>query len=369
MENSTIQQKVATTTASVLITNANQNAEIHQILDQEAANTLYSGNQHRELVISIKEMVQSCLDPPLSANECCIYRIPANLRKLNEEACTPQVISIGPFHHGCKRLELMEKLKLKYFQRFLQRTSFNVESLVNAIKLHEERVRGCYAETIEFSSDDFVKLILMDGIFIIEFFYREGFQELSSVIRENHILVNSISWQAINMDLRLLENQLPFFVLDILFNLAYAPNDESVHPSLTSLVIEVFGTFQDHKFPRNYLEVQPIRHFIDLTKAFFVPSSRKLLKSPPESNDLGRSTDHLYIASQLYEGGVKYKLIRSCKCLLDLTRHLRNLVGLARAFFLPSSRKQVLSDESNDLPNANHLCTASQLYNAGVKFK
>ncbi|KAG2694572.1 hypothetical protein I3843_08G148200 [Carya illinoinensis] len=323
---------------------------------------MYCGNQHRELVISIKEMVESSLDSPLSSNQCSIYRIPTHLRKLNEEAYTPQVISIGPFHHGNKSLEPMVKLKLKYFQKFLQWTDFNVEILVNAIKLHEESVRGCYAETIKLSSDNFVKLILVDGIFLIELFHRIWFQGLNSVICENHTLLSPISWHAIMLDLKLLENQLPFFALEILFSLACAPDDKL--PSFTSLAIKVFEDFQDQEFPRNYLELQSISHFVDLTKEFLLSSSRKLL-SPHENHDLARSTDHLYTVSQLYEVGVKFNL-RSCKCLLDLTRHFADL---ARAFFLPSSRKPVLLDESNDLPSADQLYTASQLYEAGVKFK
>ncbi|XP_040999515.1 UPF0481 protein At3g47200-like [Juglans microcarpa x Juglans regia] len=355
-----IQQKVETAS----VTNGNQkHAEIQQ-WGQEATNTLSSGNgnQHRDqLLNSIKEMAAS-LEPPLSANECCIYRIPTCLRKLNEEAYTPQVISIGPFHHGSKILEPMEKLKLKYFQRFLRQIDFNIEILVNAIKLNEESVRSCYAETIKFSSDDFVKLILVDGIFIIELFYEIWFKGSDRVIRENHILLNPISWQEIMLDLELLENQLPFFALEILFSLACAPDDE--HPSFTSLAIDVLEYIKEQEFPGNLGE-QPIRHFVDMTKAFLLPSSRKLL-SPHESNDLARSADHLYTVRQLYEAGVKFK-VRSCKCLLDLTRHFADF---ARAFFLPSSRKLlVLPHENNNLPSADHLYSASQLYEAGVKFK
>ncbi|XP_041020535.1 UPF0481 protein At3g47200-like [Juglans microcarpa x Juglans regia] len=266
-------------------------------------------------------MAESCLELPLSSSECCIYMIPTRLRKLNEEAYTPQAISIGPFHHGTKSLESMEKLKLKYFQRFQQRIEdFNLlEILVNAIKLNEKRVRSCYAETIKFSSDDFVKLILVDGIFIIELFYELCFEGWNGVVIENHILLNPILLQTIILDLRLLENQLPFFALEILFSLAYAPDDVPVHhslipsiPSFTSLAIMVFEGIQQQEFPRNLRE-QPIRHFVDLTKAFLFPSSRRVLD---ESNDLPSAT-HLYSASQLDEAGVKFK-VSSSKCLLDL---------------------------------------------------
>ncbi|KAG6701217.1 hypothetical protein I3842_08G154600 [Carya illinoinensis] len=226
---------------------------------------------------------------------------------MNEEAYTPEVISIGPFHHGNKRLEPMEKLKLKYFQRFLQRIDFNVEILVNAIKLHEESVRGCYAESIKLSSDDFVKLILVDGCFLIEFFYGLCFRGSQSAIFEDHMLLNPLSWQAMMSDLQLLENQLPLFVLDILFSLACAPDDE--YPSFTLLAIDFFERIRAQKLPQN-LEADA-RHFADLARAFFLPSL-KLLR---QRNLV--CADHLYTASQLYEAGVKFK-VSSSKCLLDL---------------------------------------------------
>ncbi|XP_035548742.1 UPF0481 protein At3g47200-like [Juglans regia] len=291
--------------------NANQNAEIHP---REEANTLSTGNgnddQHRELVNSIKEMVESLEPPSLNNSSCCIYKIPTGIRKLNMEAYTPEVISIGPFHHGSKRLETMEKLKLKYFKRFLQRIAFKVEILVNEIKLHEERVRGCYAESIKLNSDDFVKLILVDGSFIIEFFYGLCSRGSQTAIHEDHILIDPISWQTMILDLQLLENQLPLFVIEILFGLACARRFE--YRTFTSLAIDLFQRIHSRKLPQN-LQVDA-RHFADLARTFLLPSSRKLV--PRHESNLARA-DHLYTASQLYQAGVKFK-VSSSKCLLDL---------------------------------------------------
>ena len=50
-----------------------------------------------------------------------IYRVPHHLRKLNDEAYTPQVISIGPFHRENAILQTMQGLKEEYSKRFLQR--------------------------------------------------------------------------------------------------------------------------------------------------------------------------------------------------------------------------------------------------------
>ncbi|KAG7968311.1 hypothetical protein I3843_08G148300 [Carya illinoinensis] len=360
-KSSTIDQKVATTAS---VTNGNQNVEIHQ-LDQTKANTLsrgINGNRHSKLIISINEMVGSNLDPPF-IDQCCIYKIPTFLRRLNEKAYTPQVISIGPFHHGNKSLESMEKLKVKYFKIFLQRNHINMEILVNNIKLLEKKVRGCYAETFnDLTSDDFVKLILVDGCFLIEFFdslFWEGFE---NVIYENRTLLNRTSLSTMMTDLKLLENQLPLLVLKKLFSHANSYR----HPSFTLLAFGIFyiGENDDSEFLQN-LE-RNARHFVDLARAILLLSSRNPVQ-PDESKDLP-SADHLNPTSQLHEIGVKFKE-SSYKCLLDLTRHLRHLSGFTRAFFLPLSRKPVPPDESNDLLSADHLHSASQLHEAGVKFK
>ena len=75
--------------------------------------------QYIELVNDMKEMLNN-LERPIST-DCCIYRVPYHLRKLNEESYTPKVVSIGPFHHGNRRLQTMEKKKLRYLNSFLER--------------------------------------------------------------------------------------------------------------------------------------------------------------------------------------------------------------------------------------------------------
>jgi hypothetical protein len=65
--------------------------------NQEANALIRNEHQCESSVIidmTTKFMVPEC---------CCIYKVPDPLRKLNEEVYNPQVISIGPFHHGKKK--------------------------------------------------------------------------------------------------------------------------------------------------------------------------------------------------------------------------------------------------------------------------
>ena len=86
--------------------------------------------------------------------ECHIKRVPDYIRKLDEQAYTPKVISIDPTHH---KLETMENHKVRYFKIFITRTETNLENLVITISEMEEHIQFCYAETILLGmySDDF----------------------------------------------------------------------------------------------------------------------------------------------------------------------------------------------------------------------
>ena len=95
----------------------------------------------------------------------------------------------------------------------------------------------------------------------------------------------------------LLENQLPFFVLRMLFKQATFPDDLKLKP--LSLRLHVFEFFQCYNFqmmdPQNF-NVK-IEHFTDLVR--FVYLSEQLPNRRPGGAKLS------YSATQLLEAGVK----------------------------------------------------------------
>ena len=58
-------------------------------------------------------------------DEVCIYSVPPTLRQINPEAYTPQVISIGPIHHGKQKLQAMQIQKKRYLIEFCKRNLRN----------------------------------------------------------------------------------------------------------------------------------------------------------------------------------------------------------------------------------------------------
>ncbi|KAH0931363.1 hypothetical protein HID58_008480 [Brassica napus] len=79
------------------------------------------------LVDSISEKLEALSS--LSTN-CCIYKVHDRLRRLNLDAYSPRVVSIGPLHHGKEEeLEAIEDHKLRFLQSFILRTALSFISI------------------------------------------------------------------------------------------------------------------------------------------------------------------------------------------------------------------------------------------------
>ncbi|XP_031282393.1 UPF0481 protein At3g47200-like [Pistacia vera] len=262
------------------------------------SNAFIEEHKLRELKIDIDEK----LEPD---SECCIYRVPKELRKINKAAYTPQLVSIGPFHHGNKDLAEMEKQKVRYKKEFGERMiEENWEDFITFIEKEEQHIRNCYSETSPLKSLDFITMIFYDAIFIIEHFLK--FQEC-----KDDFLLNKPCFRAgLNRDIQLLENQLPYFVLEELYKSTI--NKVQGYPNFLTLSI---GFFYDSMCSKkeNSTYHPNVNHFTDLKR-------NSLLHIHPEDNDY---FSHLPSAVKLKESGVKFTALEE-RCLLDIERKQRN---------------------------------------------
>jgi hypothetical protein len=228
--------------------------------------------------------------------ECCIHRVPNQLRKVNKEAYTPKLISIGPFHHNQKELRNMEMHKERYFRNFLDRTRKSQQNLRKIIEDNEKDIRLCYSEDCHLNSRDFVKMILLDAIFIIELFLKvrdqqeredeEKGQSQRKFEEEDYILRKKWLANGIYYDLLLLENQLPFFVLEKLYMFAFNDSSNCNHREEGKQVKEHKKDLMKQDAPfvklsRNYFKShdqktkskvgEEVKHFTDLLRYLFCP--------------------------------------------------------------------------------------------------
>ncbi|KAG8367682.1 hypothetical protein BUALT_Bualt16G0098300 [Buddleja alternifolia] len=159
-----------------------------------------------------------------------IFKVSDDLRYGNEKLYEPKILAIGPSHHGKNHLQKMEKHKLRYLKLLLKRNyESSVDRYVIAIRSLEKEALRCYAEPIELSSDDFVQMLLLDGIFVIEILRKYGLDYLRD--SDDTIFQYEQVLSQIRHDLMLVENQVPFILLDQLFSMTKTgnPDDEILY--------------------------------------------------------------------------------------------------------------------------------------------
>ncbi|CAK7324132.1 unnamed protein product [Dovyalis caffra] len=153
--------------------------------------------------------------PITSALQNFIPRVPQKFREIGEnKGCyDPMVVSIGPYHHGDKKLEKMEEFKAVCIRRFASEMENEMYRKVRGLLNHARR---CYAEDLNQIPDEvFIRMMVHDGFFIIHFISCEP-EELDMTTEEA---------ASVTRDLFLLENQLPIRILVSLMRLNFPYED------------------------------------------------------------------------------------------------------------------------------------------------
>ena len=260
---------------------------------------------HDELVSTIKKKMDTVFPH-------CICRVQERLVQENEKAYYPELISIGPFHHGREKLKDMEDHKWRYLHALLSRKP-NLEArlaiCVNALRECELKARNCYAkkESINLSCDEFVKMMLVDGCFIIELFLKYAHRSLRK--RGDPIFTLHERFRTLRCDMILLENQYPLFVLQRLFNLVPTPQQSK---SLNGLAFHFFRTMiPGNKKATQDKFSQEGNHLLDLIHNCFLPTFSEVhpaaeKPTPPKQSS---KREKLQSASKLHESGIKLRKV------------------------------------------------------------
>ncbi|KAF3443651.1 hypothetical protein FNV43_RR13341 [Rhamnella rubrinervis] len=155
--------------------------------------------------------------------------------------------------------------------------------------------------------DEFVKIILVDAIFIVELFLTVYSQDLKLRIEGEQKLDAEWVLDALRKDMLLLENQLPFFIQEDVWKFATQ--------------VRIYGVFFHHFNSRtelNWLAENDLteimkstpKHFVDLVRKLYIPLKPKPTGKP--------EIFHSPSVTELCRAGVKFKVIESSKSLLDV---------------------------------------------------
>ncbi|KAM7493056.1 hypothetical protein LguiB_027665 [Lonicera macranthoides] len=283
-----------------------------------------------EVIVDIAKMLQE-LEPPPSS-ECCIYRVPMEVRNENEKAYTPRIVSIGPFHHNNKILKSTEQVKQRYMKRFvLRKWNSSLMEYFDFVKNREADIRNCYSERIEMNSNEFNTMVLVDSCFIIQFLI--SFHNYWERDDDSSLFLTLEMKDNIYRDLILLENQVPFFVLEGLFSLACSASFEA----LLDLAFFYFdNTLNLHSIAgsNKYFikeNSKSIKHFTHLLLMLYRP-----LPSPRVEKRLRT----FYSSTNLAAAGLTFREKRLSEGLFDITL-TNNVLEIPKLFLADDTTIQI----------------------------
>ncbi|XP_050215035.1 UPF0481 protein At3g47200-like isoform X2 [Mercurialis annua] len=270
-----------------------------------------------ELVKNV-EKAPKLLQKSAGNSSCCIFKVPQALTQINEKAYQPHAVSIGPYHHGSEHLEMIQQHKWRFLGSILNRTKnqgVGLKEFFKAVAPQEDKIRECYSEFIEFSSHKLVEIMVLDGCFIIELLFIVG-----KLVPANHDdPIFSMEWILSHLmrDLLRLENQIPFIVLQSLFDLIKVAHQDS--RSLTELALEFFDYSIDRPIEVliQYKDMK-WKHLLDLFRLTFVPPPdfKYLLdklaeRSASNEDERDRFLQSIQPAMKLRRSGIKFEQRKS----------------------------------------------------------
>ncbi|KAF8765976.1 hypothetical protein HU200_008018 [Digitaria exilis] len=167
-----------------------------------------------------------------------IQKVPQSVRRgLEQRYFVPDVVSIGPYHHGSDHLVEMEQIKEAVAHDFCHSSLSTVPQFLEAVRPTLQDARRCYADRFEsINYNDFAFMMVVDGCFLLAVMavftksYPEGLDHWSWT--HGRML-------RILKDILLFENQIPWSVLRALMNLRRVPVDQFVDRILAYFEFDV----------------------------------------------------------------------------------------------------------------------------------
>ncbi|KAF0914942.1 hypothetical protein E2562_032852 [Oryza meyeriana var. granulata] len=188
----------------------------------------------------VVETMQRLLDavPPGPDDSYTIFRLPAAVRERHLDLYEPKLVSVGPYYHGRDGLGAAQRHKWRLLRDFLSRNDKaggGLGAYVHAARAVEAEARRCYAEGFDMGADEFAEMMVLDGCFLLEFFLRKSEGQLAAPGGAKW------AWQHMYHDVLLLENQIPFFVVEKLHGVAFAGEDGADRDALLDIFCKAFA--------------------------------------------------------------------------------------------------------------------------------
>jgi hypothetical protein len=255
-----------------------------------------------EWLESIHQSISSLVNG--NVQSCSIYLVPGGLKKCNLDAYMPRVVSIGPRFIGREDLVPMEDVKSRCMLSLIDRVTRSppesrapssraeiVDACGVAIGTLGLDVRLSYdpnmVELQKLSDQELAKIILVDGCFLLELLISKGLDSKfpSMIPGPSAELINK---EDVLSDLMLFENQIPIFVIYVLFQTLFPSWKErisweySIEELINMVVLSLLGY---HNIELSKLP-EP-QHILDLVR---IAVNRRIVGEPSVVVDIINDT-------------------------------------------------------------------------------
>ncbi|KAD3336124.1 hypothetical protein E3N88_31643 [Mikania micrantha] len=230
-----------------------------------------------------------------------IHMAPRTLRDLSPHSFSPRVVSIGPLHKDDENVQAFERQKATYVINLMREMTSPKNTVIDSCMQRMQELMGqikaCYVLTKEYDDVEFAEMMVMDACFILGFILKNFALNIDDVFYLGDVVC----------DLVLLENQIPFFVLDEIFNRTIVELDICV--SLVQFISPVFSRLNlfdsdaGFRIPNN-ISIDHTHHILSLQHACYKPLEDNII---PEDYLSTRS----HSATDLDKAGVSFKPNRS----------------------------------------------------------
>ncbi|KAH0685996.1 hypothetical protein KY285_016537 [Solanum tuberosum] len=214
--------------------------------------------------------------------------VPLLMKEENKEDYEPKVVSFGPYHHGNEKLKFVEDFKPTAVQMFIG-DDMNEVVFIAAILGEIENVKKCYLEEIicRYTDIQFAQMMLRDGCLILNYF---GPNDVDKSYKEsettNHHLGIAV-YSSIRRDMYLLENQIPFLILEILVALRY---NTPRHSFIKAMERESFKLFFNGK--NGMIEHAEAKDDLGKNPAHLLEIFRRVIVTGPDHDPILRDNEY-----------------------------------------------------------------------------
>ncbi|KAI7735355.1 hypothetical protein M8C21_025481 [Ambrosia artemisiifolia] len=232
-------------------------------------------NMNQESVQRLLSLVSIELSSRTKKPSPSIYMAPDILRNLSESSFIPRIVSIGPLHRDDENLKAFEAQKVSCLANLFSRIDVPNEEILKAcmesVYASMEQIKACYVwPTKVYPYPEIAEMMVLDACFILEFICCRMDYDLSEDKSSESYQLS----RAIYFDLVLLENQIPFFILDQIYQctLFKCPGNPL---QLNDLIIELLKVVKllDIPVKRDNIPTETPSHILSLLHEYYKPPS------------------------------------------------------------------------------------------------